>query len=61
MTLEESKEILKDYYTDRGLEWQKGKYLDYMSYINKSKHIILDGDFTIDQLEAIVVFMRSSI
>lgn len=58
MTLEEAKEILKDYYEDGDLVWKSDKCLEYLDYIKGDDSSCLDGNFTADELEAIAIIMR---
>ncbi len=57
MTLDEAKKILGDSIQPNGSIEELGQY---MFYIPKASTICLDADFTADELEAIVVFMRAN-
>lgn len=66
MTLEQAKEILRPYVrvnhdntTKYDLVWPPGSGMHYVDYTHrKFSKVTLDGDFTIEQLEAILVIMR---
>ncbi len=61
MTFEEAKIVLKEYVTDRGLEWQRDQCLQFLNYWSGlGNDATLDGEFTADELEAIAVFMRAT-
>lgn len=63
MTLEEAAAILGELPTPDGdLEWvaHRGD-LGYVDYHAGSRSVTLDADFTIDELEAILVWMKAHV
>ena len=60
MTLEEARKILVNYNLDNGIHWLPDKCLQYIHFNNKSIDVELDGEFSVNELEAIVTIMRAS-
>ncbi|MBI3334671.1 hypothetical protein HYZ97_04235 [Candidatus Pacearchaeota archaeon] len=63
MTLEEAKEILKDYggLAEGNINWVSritGSCIEYVNYQAGTRDATLDGNFTSDELEAIAIIMR---
>lgn len=56
MTLSQAKEILADSIKENGDLYNLGSYLAWYPKMDK---VCLDGDFSLEELEAIVVYIRS--
>jgi hypothetical protein len=61
MIYDKAREILKEYITEDGsLKWRQNKCLQYLDWIINSEYITLDGEFTIEQLEALIVIIKQN-
>ena len=56
MTLDKAQEILADFITPEGELYGLGAYL---SWAKGRKYIVLDGEFDIEMLEALVVYTKA--
>lgn len=61
MTYDKAKEILKQYLTEDGsLVWKPDKYLQYLHWNIHSLGITLDGEYSVEELEAIIEVVKQN-
>ena len=61
MTYDEAVEILQDYITKNGLlDSEEERYLEYLDWNIHCENVTLDGEFSLKQLEAIIVVVKQN-
>jgi len=59
MTEERAREILKEYIEGKNLIWNAGTHSKYLNWWAGTDHVVLDDSFSIEELEAIVYWMKT--